>query len=90
MHPVGDEVVLCTAGRMTLHQQHADGTTATVEIGPSGYVINPPGCSHTADVNGAATALFIAAGFGGRTPGAVTQPPPRHASTGNTYNISAL
>ena len=74
----------------TLHQQHADGTTATVEIGPGEYVTNPPGCSHTADVNGEATALFIAAGFGGRTPGAVTQPPPRHASTGNTYNISAL
>ena len=64
MHPVGDEVVLCTAGRMTLHQQHADGTTATVEIGPGEYVINPPGCSHATDVEGEATALFIAAGLG--------------------------
>ena len=42
MHPKGDEVVLCTAGTMTLHQQHADGTTATVQIGPGEYVINPP------------------------------------------------
>ena len=32
MHPVGHEVVLCTAGTMTLHQEHADGTTATVTL----------------------------------------------------------
>ena len=64
MHPKGDEVVLCTAGTMTLHQQHADGTTATVQIGPGEYVINPPGCWHTADVDGEATAMFITAGLG--------------------------
>lgn len=51
-------------GRMTLHQQHADGTTATVHIGPGEYVINPPGCLHTADVKGEATALFITAVMG--------------------------
>lgn len=68
MHPAGDEVVLCTAGRMTLHQEHADGTRATVTIGPGEYVINPPGCWHIADVEadvgGGATALFITAGLG--------------------------
>ena len=64
MHPKGDEVVLCTAGTMTLHQRHADGTTATVQIGPGEYVINPPGCWHTADVDGEATAMFITAGLG--------------------------
>ena len=64
MHPVGDEVVLCTAGRLTLHQQHADGTKATVTIGPGEYIINPPGCWHTADVTGEATALFITSGIG--------------------------
>ena len=64
MHPAGDEVVLCTAGQMTLHQEHADGTTATVTIGPGEYVINPPGCWHTADVEVEATALFITAGLG--------------------------
>lgn len=64
MHPAGDEVVLCTAGRMTLHQQMADGSTATVNIGPGEYAINPPGCWHTADVEGEATALFITAGMG--------------------------
>lgn len=64
MHPAGDEVVLCTAGRMTLHQEHADGTAATVTIGPGEYVINPPGCWHTADVEDEATALFITAGLG--------------------------
>ena len=64
MHPAGDEVVLCTAGRMTLHQEYADGTTATVIIGTGHYVVNPPGCWHTADVEEEATALFITAGLG--------------------------
>ena len=64
MHPAGDEVVLCTAGRMTLHQQHSDGTTATVIIGPGEYIVNPPGCWHTADIDDEATALFITAGTG--------------------------
>ena len=33
MHPVGDEVVLCIAGSITLHQEMKDGSTATVTIG---------------------------------------------------------
>jgi mannose-6-phosphate isomerase-like protein (cupin superfamily) len=64
MHPAGDEVVLCLSGRMTLHQEFADGTTSTVTIGPGDYAINPPGCWHTADVEGEAAALFITAGLG--------------------------
>jgi quercetin dioxygenase-like cupin family protein len=64
MHPAGDEVVLCTAGSMTLHQEHADGSTDVVTIGPGEYAINPPGTWHTADVEGEATALFITAGLG--------------------------
>ena len=90
MHTVGDEVVLCTAGRMTLHQQHADGTTATVEIGPRRI------CHKSAWLIAYRRRKWRSDGFvhrcrfGDRTPGAVTQSPPRHASTGNTYNISAL
>lgn len=64
MHPHGDEVVLCTAGRMTLTQEFADGRTASVTIGPGEYVINPPRCWHTADIEGEATAVFITAGLG--------------------------
>ncbi len=64
MHPAGDEVVLCIDGQMTLHQEHADGTIATVTIGPGEYVVNPPGCWHTSDVEADATALFITAGLG--------------------------
>lgn len=63
-HPHGDEVVLCTAGSMTLHQEFADGGTATVTLGPGDYAINPAGAWHTADVAGEATALFITAGLG--------------------------
>lgn len=64
MHPHGEEVVLCTAGRMTLHQEFADSTKATVGIGAGEYAINPAGCWHTADIAGGATAVFITAGLG--------------------------
>lgn len=64
MHPLGHEVVLCLSGQMTLHQEHADGTTGSLTIGPNEYAINPPGTWHTADTEGEATALFITAGMG--------------------------
>jgi uncharacterized cupin superfamily protein len=64
MHPVGDEVVVCLDGSMTLHQEHADGSAATVTLGAGDYAINPPGTWHTADIDGTATALFITAGEG--------------------------
>jgi quercetin dioxygenase-like cupin family protein len=64
MHPRGDEVVLCLSGEMTLHQEMRDGSKASATISVGEYVINPPGCWHTADVVGEATALFITAGLG--------------------------
>jgi quercetin dioxygenase-like cupin family protein len=64
MHPNGAEVVICTAGRMTLHQELADGTAKTVTIGPGEYAINPPGAWHTADIDGEASAVFITSGIG--------------------------
>jgi quercetin dioxygenase-like cupin family protein len=64
MHPAGDEVVLCTAGRITLHQEMPDGNVNTVALGVGEYVINPPGVWHTADVEEMATALFITVGLG--------------------------
>jgi mannose-6-phosphate isomerase-like protein (cupin superfamily) len=64
MHPLGDEVVLCLSGEMTLLQEMCDGATANVIIKAGEYAINPPGCWHTADVAEAATALFITAGLG--------------------------
>ncbi len=64
VHPLGEEVVLCLEGAMTLHQEHADGTTTTVTIAAGEYVINPAGTWHTADIDGSAKALFITAGLG--------------------------
>jgi mannose-6-phosphate isomerase-like protein (cupin superfamily) len=63
-HPVGAEVVVCTAGAITLHQEHSDGRVAELALGPGQCAINPPGVWHTADVAGAATVLFITAGQG--------------------------
>ena len=64
VHPSGAEVVLCTAGRITLHQEHADGSTDSVTLGPGQYAVNPPGTWHTADVDDTATAVFITSGVG--------------------------
>lgn len=64
MHPAGDEVVLCLEGALTLHQEHADGSTGSVRIEAGEYAINPPGTWHTADIEAEAKALFITAGLG--------------------------
>ncbi len=64
MHPAGDELVLCVAGQLTLHQEDPAGVRTTLTLGPGEYAINPPGVWHTADVAGEATALFITAGVG--------------------------
>ena len=64
MHPGGSEVVLCTEGSFTLHQEHANGLRSTVVLVPGQYAINEPGTWHTADVEGSATAVFITVGLG--------------------------
>jgi hypothetical protein len=64
MHPQGSEVVLCTSGSMTLHQERADGSKNTVALSAGQYAINEPGTWHTADVSSAATAVFITSGLG--------------------------
>lgn len=63
-HPAGEEVVLCIAGTVTLHQERPDGTSAAIHLGSGEYAINPAGVWHTADVAGPATCLFITAGLG--------------------------
>lgn len=64
MHPNGHEIVVCTAGAITLHQEHADGTTDEVRLAAGEAAINPPGTWHTADVDGTATCVFVTAGIG--------------------------
>ncbi|MEM6294542.1 MAG: cupin [Myxococcota bacterium] len=63
MHPRGAEVVLCTAGRITLVQEIDDAHVRTV-LEPGEFAVNEPGVWHTADVEDTATALFITAGAG--------------------------
>lgn len=62
-HPHGDEVVVCTAGEMTLTQEFPDGARKTM-LRPGEYAVNPRGIWHTADIAGHAAALFITAGRG--------------------------
>lgn len=63
MHPQGHEVVICTAGEMTLIQE-IDGAPVRTTLRPGEYAINAPGTWHTADVAGTASAVFITAGMG--------------------------
>jgi len=63
MHPQGHEVVLCTAGEITLVQK-LDGEEVRTTLSAGEYAINPPGVWHTADVDSPATAVFITAGIG--------------------------
>lgn len=63
MHPRGGEVVLCTAGTITLRQE-IDGEEVVTTLEPGEYAINEPGVWHTADVSGPCTAVFITAGMG--------------------------
>lgn len=64
MHPAGSEVVLCTAGAMTLVQEDPQGRVTRTTITAGEYAINRPGVWHTADIEGEATAVFITSGFG--------------------------
>lgn len=64
MHPKGAEVVLCTAGEITLIQELADGSRLRTTLSSGEYAVNAPGVWHTADVEGSATAVFITAGEG--------------------------
>ena len=63
VHPNGHEVVVCTAGSMTLHQE-INGKVRTVTLNAGDATINAPGVWHTADVDAPTTALFITAGMG--------------------------
>lgn len=63
MHPKGDELVICVAGRMTLLQE-VGGQIRRVTLAAGDAAINPPGVWHTADIEGEATALFVTAGLG--------------------------
>jgi mannose-6-phosphate isomerase-like protein (cupin superfamily) len=64
VHPHGAEVVICTAGSITLIQQFPDGHEEQAILSPGDYAINPPGVWHTADVSTDCTCIFITAGEG--------------------------
>lgn len=63
MHPNGEELVVCVAGRVTLYQE-LDGDVSVVTLETGQAIVNPAGVWHTADVDSSATALFITAGIG--------------------------
>lgn len=65
VHPLGAEMVICTAGAITLIQQLPAGEER-ITLAPGDYAINPPGVWHTADVAPGveAVCIFITAGEG--------------------------
>jgi mannose-6-phosphate isomerase-like protein (cupin superfamily) len=64
MHPMGDEVVICIDGTITVHQEMSNGQIATVQLSKGDFVINSRGVWHTADIDSSAAVLFITAGMG--------------------------
>ena len=63
MHPHGRELVICTNGTFTLHQE-VDDDSVQVTLTAGDAIVNPPGVWHTADAAGSVTVLFITAGLG--------------------------
>jgi quercetin dioxygenase-like cupin family protein len=63
VHPFGEELVVCTEGSITIHQEIEDEVRSTT-IRTGEAVINPRGVWHTGDVLDTATALFITSGMG--------------------------
>ena len=64
MHPNGHELVVCTAGSITLLQEQPDGRVVSIDLAAGAYAINDPGVWHTADVEVEASVLFVTAGLG--------------------------
>ncbi|KAL3911909.1 MAG: hypothetical protein SGILL_007096 [Bacillariaceae sp.] len=68
MHPHGEEVVLCTAGELTLHQTRDidddEQNAGTVVLKAGEYAVNPKGMWHTADCDAPCSAVFITPGLG--------------------------
>ncbi|HXN60668.1 MAG TPA: cupin [Acidimicrobiales bacterium] len=63
MHPLGEELVVCTAGTITLLQE-INGQVRSAVLNQGEAVINPPGVWHTADVDDEAAVLIITTGIG--------------------------
>ena len=59
MHTTGAEVVLCTAGDITLVQEQLDGIITRDTLAAGASAVNPPGVWHTGDRENAATCVFI-------------------------------
>ena len=57
-HSAGEELVVCVAGSLVLHQELDDGVRSTI-LKSGEAIVNPPGVWHTIDVEAPATALFI-------------------------------
>lgn len=65
MHPNGDEVIVGTAGRFTVHTEDVDtGRTGTVELTAGHTVVMPARTWHTLDVIEPGAILNITAGKG--------------------------
>lgn len=62
-HPVGDELVICLSGSVTVTRD-MDGAHERVVLGPGEATVNPAGTWHAVDMAGPASILTITAGLG--------------------------
>ena len=80
MHPLGDELVLCLAGRITLHQEIEGEGAAPATLEPHQAVVNPPGVWHTADVEWPGDRAVHHRGLGHGDPAALRPPVARQSA----------
>lgn len=62
-HPVGDELVVCLSGSVTVTRD-VDGGPEHVVLGPGEATVNPAGAWHAVDMAGPSSILTITAGLG--------------------------
>jgi quercetin dioxygenase-like cupin family protein len=63
MHPLGEELVVCTEGTIRLLQE-VEGEIRPAVLKQGEAVVNPAGVWHTADIDDQAAVLIVTAGRG--------------------------
>ncbi|WP_409062510.1 cupin domain-containing protein [Streptomyces sp. SYP-A7185] len=79
-HPVGDELVVCLGGSVTVTRD-VEGRAERVVLGPGEATVNPAGTWHAVDMTGLASILTITAGLDTEHRPRTDARPTEHAGT---------
>ncbi|MEV6757056.1 cupin domain-containing protein [Streptomyces sp. NPDC051214] len=85
-HPVGDELIVCLSGSVTVTRD-VNGGPERVELGPGEATVNPAGTWHAVDMTGPSSILTITAGLGTDHRPRTDARPTEHAGTPGTQAL---